>query len=145
MFRVLGTILLLLFGFSGYSIYRFKTNVSPSDLALRTKLVGTWIGANSDGKWKTEFCQDGTVRSFAINGDPSKDFEWKAFGDTLQIYSIARKHQIRSSIGRYLFGEYGMGGKIEHISENQLQVHFYASGERITFEKAMETQLKKAE
>jgi hypothetical protein len=144
-FRALGTIFLLLFIFSGYSIYRFKTNLSPRDLALRKKLVGTWIGENRDGKWKTEFCDDGTIRSFAINGNPTKELEWTAYSDTLQIYSIARKSQLRQTIGRFLLGEYGLGGKIEQISDNQMQVRFYASGERVTYKKAMDSEQKNPE
>ena len=132
---VVAIFLLLVFG--AYSIYRFSTRVSPSDLALRKKLVGTWTAENADGKWKTEFCADGTVKSFTEKGVAVIDFEWKAYGNTLQIFSIARNRRF-SAMFAQIRGEYGLGGKIESITDNELQLHQYASGERTKFTKVKE-------
>ena len=136
-YSIVAILLLLLFCFGGYSIYRFNKSVSPSDLALRKKLVGAWIGAEDETNTMV-FRADGTCGSLEKNGDLTMEFEWAAYGNTLQIYSVTGKRRLRNMFGRHLLGEYGLGGKIEDISGDQLQVLFYAEGKRRTFTRAAE-------
>ncbi len=104
-------------------------------MALRKKLVGTWVVAEEESN-DLVFRADGKFGSIEKNGDLSMEYEWAAYGNTLQIYSVTSKRRLSSMIGRHLLGQYGLGGKIEDISDDRFQVLFYSDGKRRTFTRA---------
>lgn len=132
--------MLILFFFGGYSFYRFSTNVSPSDLALRKKLVGTWI-ADTDDAVDFVFLADGTGWSMAKNHDPTRNsnFDWTTNANELRFYPRIRDNRIRRlriMIAKYLGEETSMKAEIVDISDDQLEIHDRPHNTRFTFKRA---------
>jgi len=99
---------------------------SASNFALQSKLTGTWIGESGN---VLNFRSDGSGR---VRADDSKSnfdaFEWNASRNELRIFTGPRKSEIRTMIGRYLFGTAAFRFEIVELSSENIQLRDKSTG-----------------
>ena len=138
LFRVLIAGLLLLFCWVGVSFYWYSANTRASDLALRGKLVGTW--ATEIGVMNIR--SDGTARSRFADSTGVEVFEWTTSQNELRIFSGTRKRKYWRMFGRYILGQSSFRFEILETSENQIELHDYAVGNRFKLNKTSDALLE---
>ena len=136
LFRVAIFGLLLLFCWVGISFYWYSANGRASDLALRRKLVGTWVGELGN---VTHFRSDGTARSRFPDSTEVEYLEWTTSQNELRIFQFTRKQKYRMMISRYVLGQSSYRFEILETSDDQIELLDYSTGSRFKLSKTSDS------
>ena len=136
LFRVAIVGLLLLFCWVGISFYWYSANGRASDLSLRRKLVGTWVG---EFRNVVNFRSDGTVRSRYVDSTGVEFFEWTTSQNELRMFQGTRKRKYRMMISRYVLGQSSYRFEILETSDDQIELLDYSTGSRFKLNKTSDS------
>ena len=138
-FRVAIVGLLLLFCWVGISFYWYSANGRASDLALRRKLVGTWVGELGN---VMNFRSDGTARSRSADSTGVDFLEWTTSQNELRIFQGTRKRKYQAMFGRYVLGQSSFRFEILETSDDQIELLDYTTGSRFKLNKTSDSQVE---
>ena len=136
LFRVAIVGLLLLFCWVGISFYWYSANGRASDLALRRKLVGTWVGETGN---VINFRSDRTARSRSSDSTEVEFLEWTTSQNELRIFQFTRKQKYRRMISRYVLGQSSYRFEILETSDDQIELLDYSIGNRFKLSKTSDS------
>ena len=136
LFRVAIVGLLLLFCWVGISFYWYSANGRASDLALRRKLVGTWVGETGN---VVNFRSDGTARSRSADSTVDEFLEWTTSKNELRIFQGTRKRKYSAMFGRYVLGQSSYRFEILETSDDQIELLDYSTGSRFKLSKTSDS------
>ena len=136
LFRVAIVGLLLLFCWVGISFYWYSANGRASDLALRRKLVGTWVGEIGN---VINFRSDRTARSRFSDSTEVEYLEWTTSQNELRMFQWTRKQKYRMMISRYVLGQSSYRFEILETSDDQIELLDYSTGSRFKLNKTSDS------
>lgn len=136
LFRVGIVGLLLLSCWVGISFYWYSANGRASDLALRRKLVGTWVGELGN---VINFRSDGTARSRSADSTGVEYLEWTTSKYELRMFQFTRKQKYRMMISRYVLGQFSYRFEILETSDDQIELLDYSTGSRFKLNKTSDS------
>ncbi len=136
LFRVAIFGLLLLFCWVGFSFYWYGANGRASDLALRRKLVGTWVGELGN---VINFRSDRTALARFSDSMDLEFLEWTTSQNELRIFQGTRKRKYRMMISRYVLGQSSYRFEILETSDDQIELLDYSTGSRFKLNKTSDS------
>ena len=128
--------LLLLLCWVGISFYWYSANGRASDLALRRKLVGTWVGELGN---VTHFRSDRTALARFSDSMDVEFLEWTTSQNELRIFQGMRKRKYRMMISRYVLGQSSYRFEILETSDDQIELLDYSTGSRFKLNKTSDS------
>ena len=128
--------LLLLLCWVGISFYWYSANGRASDLALRCKLVGTWVGEIGN---VINFRSDRTARSRSADSTGVQFLEWTTSQNELRMFQFTRKQKYRMMISRYVLGQSSYRFEILETSDDQIELLDYSTGSRFKLNKTSDS------
>ena len=108
------------------STYLYFSKRSASNLALQSKLTGTWV---TESGTVLNFLSDGYGSSRSSDSKTTNDtFEWNASRNELRLFTGLRKSDLQTMIRRHLLGAASFRFEIVELSSERIQLRDKSTG-----------------
>jgi hypothetical protein len=124
--KLLGTGLILVVFWAITSTYLYVSKRSASNLALQSKLTGTWV---AESGIVLKFLSDGSGSTRSSDSKTTNDsFEWNASRNELRLFTGLRKSDLQTMIRRHLLGAASFRFEIVELSSERIQLRDKSTG-----------------